>query len=152
MYIFIPDRFWIYNYQLICIMTTLTKITHWTPRILCILAILLVSMFALDAFEPGETIWHQLLAFLIHLIPSFVLLASLVVAWKWEKAGGIIFILLGIAFGIFIFRGNLRRMGDLWKSITIVMALAFPFFLSGILFLVSYYLRKKESQPPLAGE
>jgi hypothetical protein len=152
MYIFSTDRLGIYKYQLLLRMTTLTRITHWVPRILCILPILLVSMFALDSFEPGRTIWQQLTAFLIHLIPSFVLLAALVVAWKWEKAGGIILIVLGIAFGIFIFRGNFRRLGDLWKSATIVMALAFPFFLSGILFLASNYLRKKEAETPPAGE
>jgi hypothetical protein len=133
-------------------MKPLTRITHWTPRILCILAILLISVFALDAFEPGRTLGQQLLAFLIHLIPSFILIAALVAAWKWEKIGGLIMIAIGLALGIFLFRGNYKRMGDLWKSITIVMALAFPFFLSGILFLASDYLKKKEAEPPAPEE
>jgi hypothetical protein len=133
-------------------MKPLTRITHWTPRILCILAILLISMFALDAFEPGRTLGQQLLAFLIHLTPSFILIAALVVAWKWEKTGGLIMIVIGLAFGIYLFRGNYKRMGDLWKSVTIVMALAFPFFLSGIMFLASNYLKKKETEKPATEE
>jgi cell division protein FtsW (lipid II flippase) len=125
-------------------MNSLTKITHWTPRILCILAILLISMFALDAFEPGRTIWQQLLAFIIHLIPSFILIAVLIVAWKWEKTGGIIFIIIGTALGIFLFRGNYRHNHNLWNSITIVMAMAFPFVLSGVLFILSHYLKNRD--------
>jgi hypothetical protein len=133
-------------------MKTLTKITHWTPRLLCILAILLVSMFALDSFEPGRSLGAQLLAFLIHMIPSFILITALVIAWKWEKAGGIILILLGAAFGTFILKMNLRRTGELWTSLSVVMALAFPFFLSGVLFIISDYLKKKEAGQQLPGE
>ncbi|MGD0342274.1 MAG: hypothetical protein ABSA76_11290 [Bacteroidales bacterium] len=124
-------------------MNNLAKITHWTPRILCILAILLISMFALDAFEAGKTIWQQLLDFIIHLIPTFILTALLIIAWKWEKTGGIIFLIVGIAFGIFLFRGNYRHNHNLWNSISIVMAMAFPFVLSGVLFIISNYLKKK---------
>ncbi|MBT8327059.1 MAG: hypothetical protein KJP21_05005, partial [Bacteroidia bacterium] len=72
------------------------KIIHWTPRIICILAILFVSMFALDAFGHGKTIWQQLGDFLIHLIPSFALTILLIVAWKRELIGGILFTLIGI--------------------------------------------------------
>ena len=125
-------------------MNNLTKITHWTPRILCILVILLISMFALDAFEPGHTVWQQLLAFIIHLIPSFILIALLIVAWKWENIGGIIFLIVGLVFGIFLFRVNYKHNQSLWNSISIVMALAFPIFLSGILFILSHYLKNKE--------
>ena len=125
-------------------MNSLTKITHWTPRILCILAILLISVFALDAFEPGHTVWQQLLAFIIHLIPSFILIALLIVAWKWEKTGGIILSIAGLALGFFLFRGNYRHSHNLWNSISIVMAMAFPFILSGILFILSRYLKNKD--------
>jgi hypothetical protein len=127
-------------------MNGLTKITHWTPRILCILAILLISMFAMDAFEPGHTIWQQLLAFIIQLIPSFILIILLIVAWKWEKTGGIILLIAGLTFGIYLFRGNFRHHHSLWNSISIVMSLAFPFVLSGVLFILSHYLKNKDPE------
>jgi hypothetical protein len=101
-------------------------------------------VFALDAFEPGQTIWQQLLAFIIHLIPSIILIALLIVAWKWEKTGGIILSIVGLVIGFFLFRGNYRHNHSLWSSISIVMALAFPFFLSGILFILSNYLKNKD--------
>ena len=70
------------------------KLIHWLPRIICILAILFISMFALDAFNPEKTIWQQIGDFLIHLIPSFVLIIILIIAWKREFIGGIIFIIV----------------------------------------------------------
>jgi hypothetical protein len=125
-------------------MNNLTKITHWTPRVLCILAILLVSMFALDAFEPGQTIWHQLLAFIIHMIPSFILIAVLIFAWKWEKTGGLLFLIVGFVFGVFLFRINYRHNHNLWTTVSIIMAMAFPFVLSGVLFILSHYLKNRD--------
>jgi thiol:disulfide interchange protein len=100
-------------------------------------------MFAFDAFEPGKTIWQQLLAFAIHLIPTFILTALLIIAWKRERTGGIILGIAGLAFGIFIFWVNYRNHRSLWNIISAVMALAFPFMLSGVLFIVSHYLRNK---------
>ena len=84
-------------------MSRTIKIFHWFPRILGIIAILFISMFALDAFAPGLTLGQQLLDFLIHLIPSFVLLGILLTAWKWEKPGGIIFILIGLILSPLVF-------------------------------------------------
>jgi len=82
------------------------KVFHWLPRIICILAILFVSVFALDAFSPELTIWQQIGGFLMHLIPSFILLAFLIVAWKWEYIGGIIFAIIGLIMSPFVFVMN----------------------------------------------
>jgi hypothetical protein len=64
---------------------------YWLPRVLSIVFILFISMFALDVF--GEPQWF--LALLMHLIPSFILLIMTVVAWNHERLGGIIFIIAG---------------------------------------------------------
>jgi cell division protein FtsW (lipid II flippase) len=119
------------------------SVLHWTPRILCILAILFISMFALDAFTPELTIWQQLGAFFIHLIPSFILLALLIVAWKWEYIGGIIFLVIGLGFSPLIFIHNYNMNHSIWMSLGIIMMITFPFFVVGILFLASYYKKKK---------
>jgi hypothetical protein len=87
-------------------MNTSAKILYWTPRVICILAILFVSLFALDAFDPKLSVWQQLKDFLIHLIPSFILLAILIVAWKREIIGGIIFTLIGLGFSPLLFTQN----------------------------------------------
>ncbi|MCJ7467949.1 MAG: hypothetical protein MUO53_14805 [Maribacter sp.] len=76
-------------------MKTGKTVLYWLPRILGILAILFISLFAMDSFGPRLTFWQQLGGFLMHLIPSFLLLALLLVAWKWEYLGGVLFIIVG---------------------------------------------------------
>jgi len=116
------------------------QVFHWLPRIVCILAILFISIFAADAFEQG------LSAILIHLIPSFVLLTFLIVAWKWEFIGGIIFILIGLGFSPFIFIKNYQMNHSIWMSLGIVLAITFPFLVVGILFIVSHLFKRKNLQ------
>lgn len=121
------------------------KILHWTPRVICMLAIIFISLFAFDAFDPGLTAGQQLEAFTIHLIPSFILLGILLLAWKWELAGGIIFILTGIALSPVIFLGNFHSNHSVIISLTIIATITFPFVIAGILFVFSYFRKKKAS-------
>jgi hypothetical protein len=103
------------------------RIFYWIPRILTIIAILFVMMFSIDVFEGNEPLSKQLIGFLIHNIPAWILIGVLVVAWKWEIAGGSLFILCSLA-GSLVFGGFRGNPGSL-----IVMA---PFLLIGILFIV----------------
>jgi hypothetical protein len=119
------------------------RLFFWLPRVICILAILFISMFALDAFAPGLTIWQQLIDFLIHLIPSFVLIALLIVAWKWEYIGGIIFTVLGLGFSPFIYMQNYNRNHSVGLCLLIVLMITFPFVVTGVLFILSHFLKKK---------
>ena len=128
-------------------MKTTIGLIHWLPRIICILAILFVSMFALDSFAPELTFLQQLGAFMMHLIPSFVLLAFLLVAWKWELIGGIIFTLIGVGLSPFIFLLNHNRNHfSVGASIGVVLAINLPFVIVGILFITSHFLKKKKLQ------
>ena len=120
------------------------KVLHWLPRVICILAILFVSMFALDAFSPNLTIWQQIGAFIIHLIPSFILLIVLLIAWKWELVGGIIFIVIGLSLSPFIFFHNYKMNHSIWMSLGIISIITLPFIIAGILFVISHFRRKKE--------
>jgi hypothetical protein len=119
-------------------------VIHWIPRIICILAILFISMFAADAFAPGLTIWQQIGAFLMHLIPSFILLAFLIVAWKWELIGGVIFTAIGVVLSPLIFQHNYAMNQSLSMSLSIVLMITFPFIVVGILFIISHYMKKKQ--------
>jgi prolipoprotein diacylglyceryltransferase len=120
------------------------KVFQWIPRILCILAILFVSLFALDSFSPERTFWQNTVAFLMHLIPSFVLLAILITAWKWEKTGGIILIIFGLLFCILIFMTNYNRTQSVVTSLFITLILCIPFVVAGILFIISHLRKKNE--------
>lgn len=127
------------------------KLFNWLPRIICILAILFVSMFALDAFSPGLTLWQQLGDFFMHLLPSFVLLAVLLVAWKWELIGGIIFMAIGLGLSPFVYLLNLNRnhfSADV--SFVVVLMINLPFVIVGILFITSHLLKKKNKLKVIA--
>lgn len=119
------------------------KVFHWLPRIICLLAILFVSLFAADAFAPELTIWQQIGAFIIHLIPSFILLAFLVIAWKWEYVGGLIFLIIGIVLSPIVFMHNYNMNNSVWISLGIILSITIPFVIVGVLFLVSHSLKRK---------
>ena len=118
------------------------KIFHWLPRIICILSILFISLFAADAFSHELTIWQQLGDFIMHLIPSFILLSFLIVAWKWEYIGGIIFIIIGLGLSPIVFTHNYNMNNSVWMSLGIILSITIPFVIVGILFIVSHFLKK----------
>lgn len=111
---------------------------HWIPRILSIFGILFISIFALDAFAPGKSLLNQIRDFAIHLIPSLVLLFFLILSWKHELTGGILFLLAGLLFTPLIFSINYERTQSFWISLGIVLFINIPFVITGILFIISY--------------
>jgi prolipoprotein diacylglyceryltransferase len=126
-------------------MKTSTKVLCWTARILCILAILFISLFALDSVSSERTFWQNATALIMSLIPSFVLLAALIIAWKWEKTGGIILTIIGLALSIFVFVLNYKRnQFSVANSLKNALIIAIPFVLAGIMFILSRHRKKKE--------
>jgi hypothetical protein len=66
-------------------MSNLSKrLFFWTPRVLSIAFIAFLSVFALDVFDGRHGIRQTMLAFLIHQIPVFVLIAVLILSWRRE--------------------------------------------------------------------
>jgi hypothetical protein len=106
---------------------------YWAPRILGIASALFLAMFALDVFAEGYTFGQLLIALFMHLIPSFMILLFLVVAWRWERIGGILFLLLGV-FYIWFFWHPSR-----WLSYLVISG---PLFLTGILFLLNNWVTR----------
>jgi hypothetical protein len=126
-------------------MTNYKWFLHWTPRILSVLAILFVSLFALDAFSPELSIWQQIGAFTLHMVPSFILLTILLVAIKWESIGGWIFLMIGLGFSPFIFTHNYNMNNSVWISLGIVAMINLPFIVVGALFILDAREIKKRS-------
>jgi len=120
------------------------RIFYWLPRVLCILAIFFVSIFALDAFSPELSFWSQIGAFIVHLIPSFVLLILLILAWKKELIGGILFTIIGLGLTPIIFTHNYRMNHSVFLSLGIILSITIPFVIVGILFIISHYMKKKK--------
>lgn len=120
-------------------------ILFWAPRLICIAAILFISLFAADAFSPHYTFWQQVQAFLIHMLPSFLLTAVLIIAWKWELIGGILLLIVGLGFTPPLFLLNYNRNHSLSISISIIMVITLPFIVAGFLFIVNYYRNKRRT-------
>lgn len=120
------------------------KILWWTPRVLCIIAILFISLFAFDAFSPERNLWQNIGALLIHLLPSFALVALLVVAWKWELVGGILITIMGLVATPFLFNMNSRPNNSVGETLGIVLIITFPFVITGVLFIISHYVNRKQ--------
>jgi len=104
------------------------------PRILAILFILFISLFALDVFGEDLGFLNTAIALFMHLIPSLVLTGLLILAWKKPKLGGGLFILLSF---IFTLAFNTYR-----EPISFLLITGLP-LLIGLLFMVS---EKKSNQ------
>ena len=117
---------------------------HWIPRILCILAILFVSLFAADSFDTNLTWWQQISGFVLHLVPSFILVLALIIAWNKELLGGIVFIFLGFIFTPIVFSMNYKGNHSIGISLSVIAMVTFPFIIVGVLFLITYFRKRKE--------
>lgn len=103
-------------------MNTKTKrVLYWLPRGLSILFALFISLFALDVFSEGYTFGETLIALFMHLIPTFIIVIALIIAWRWERVGAAIFFALALVYLV-------MSEGEGW-------ILAGPMLLVGVLFL-----------------
>jgi hypothetical protein len=110
------------------------RLLFWTPRILCILLAVFVSLFALDVFGEGYGFWGTMLALLMHLIPTGVILIVLAISWRWEWVGGILFTALGVLYLV-------MSWGQFdWSA---YLAISGPLLLVGVLFLINWLYRAR---------
>jgi hypothetical protein len=103
------------------------KIIFWLPRILAIIYILFISVFALDIFGQGYDFWEVMVGLFMHLIPSLILIVLIVVAWRRPKIGGILFIALAVMFTIAF---------NTYRELITLLLISGPLLLIGILFLL----------------
>ena len=108
--------------------TSSRRLLFWTPRVICIAFAIFLSLFALDVFNEGYGFWKTLLALLIHLVPVYIVLSVLVVAWRWEWIGAAGFAGLAIWYAW----GMWRRCPDC------VVGIAGPLLVIAVLFLVDW--------------
>lgn len=118
-------------------MNNKAKILHWAARILAMLCIGFISLFALDAFDSDKPFTEQLMDYLIHLLPCFILLIILIIAWKRERLGGIIFSVLGLGLSPYVFFMNYRNNDSILISLGVIALITLPLVVVGLLFLWS---------------
>jgi len=110
------------------------RVLYWTPRVLCIAFAAFISIFAADVFEHAGDFWHTALALLMHLIPTFIVIAVLVASWRREWIGGILFFALAALYVIWAW--NRSFFG--WTTFLLIPG---PLLLAGALFLLNWRCR-----------
>jgi hypothetical protein len=114
---------------------SIKTILLWTPRVLGILFVLFISLFALDIFEMRLGFWGTILGLFMHLIPSIVLAIAVALAWKWEWVGALGFLGWAVWYLLVFFQSG-------FDWVTYVMIAGLP-VLIGLLFLVGWAWRKQ---------
>jgi len=113
---------------------SLKRLLFWGPRGLTILFILFLGLFALDVFGEGYTFWETLVALFMHLIPNMIVALILILAWKWEWIGAVLFAGLGLFY-------------ILWSwgrfHISAYFAISGPLFVVAVLFWLGWVYRKE---------
>ena len=112
----------------------------WVPRVLGLFFAVFISLFALDVFGTGEGFWPTVIGFLIHMLPTALVLLAVAVAWRRPRLGGLLFLLLAVGYVILV-SGR-----DRWSAFAI---LGGPALLVGLLFLIDGFARRPE---PAAGK
>jgi len=116
---------------------TSKRALYWTPRAVSIALILFLSMFALDVFDGRHGFLETMQALAIHLIPSLVLTAALILAWRWEWIGSALF----AGAGLFYISVVLHASWPMAMKTTCILAISGPALLVATLFLVNWFNR-----------
>ena len=114
------------------------RMLYWTPRVLCIAYALFLTVFSLDVFNEGHGFWQTLLALAIHNIPSMLIVVILVVAWRREWIGTLIFAALGLSYVIWTMQ---HRNLSAAVKLNWILVIAGPVFVIAALFLVNWLKR-----------
>ena len=121
----------------------ISKFVRWTPRILSIAFILFLMLFSLDIFDMKLGFWGTIAGLFMHNIPALFLLIILIISWKHEIVGGIVFILAGILYIARLLMTILMNPPPQWYMLSWSLTIAGPAFLIGILFLIGWFKKKK---------
>ena len=108
------------------------KFLYWSPRILSLLFVTFLSLFALDVFSGYQGL-AVLPTLLMHLLMPIALLIAIIVAWKLELVGAITFFCF--AFYYIVLVGFNRD----WSWYATIFG---PAIIVGVLFLLSW-LKKR---------
>jgi glucose-6-phosphate-specific signal transduction histidine kinase len=107
---------------------------HWAPRVLGLGFAVFLGLFALDVFDEGFGFWKTISALLIHLIPTWLVLAGLALAWRWPWAGAVLYAALGVLY--LVMAGGRFH----WSAYVVISG---PLFLIAALFLGDWLARPR---------
>ncbi len=109
------------------------RLLFWAPRILSIAFAIFLSLFALDVFNENHGFGQIALTLLIHMIPAFIVLAVLIVAWRWEWAGAVLF-----ASAAAFYAASVLPRHPNWAA-----TISLPLLIIAALYLASWLMRSQ---------
>ena len=109
---------------------------YWLPRILALLFAFFISLFALDVFNENYGIGKTIIAFSVHLIPTYIILIFTIIAWRNEGIGAMLFTIIGLAY-VFNFQE---------QPFSTYVIISGPLFLIAILFLINNIIQGREKK------
>lgn len=112
---------------------TSTRLLYWTPRVTAIAFAVFLGIFAFDELSRAGDLRTRALAFSVHLLPAALALTGLLLAWRQEWVGAILFPLLALIYLI----GTRGRLD--WSAYAVIGG---PLLLIGILFGLDWRQRR----------
>ena len=116
----------------------ISKFVYWAPRIISMIFIFFLALMSLDVFSLGLSLWQTIGALFMHNIPALILLVVLLISWKYEIVGGIVFILVGLLYIVVLMRNPFE-----WYMLSWSIQIAGVAFFIGILFFINWFKKKK---------
>jgi len=93
---------------------------------------LFISLFALDVFNEGRDFAGTALALLMHLLPTLVIVGVLVLSWRREWIGGVVYSFLAVFYVVW-FWGKF--------PLSAYLVIAAPLAVMGASFMLNWFFR-----------
>ncbi|MDP2360666.1 MAG: hypothetical protein Q8O14_07925 [bacterium] len=107
----------------------------WLPRVLMLIIAAFLSVFALDALQPGQGAVRRALTLALHLIPAGMVVLTAVASWRREWIGAIVSLGAG-AWSLALWSGHWSAKAGLGGAL----------LLAGLLYGAAWILRLWESR------
>ena len=107
-------------------------------RVLMVAFILFLTMFSLDVFSMEGTLLEKLGGFVMHSIPSFVLVAVLLVSWRSPLLSGLLAVGIAAAYTVVTWIRGVAQFATL----------ILPLVAVGVLFVASHFVNRKPASGP----
>jgi hypothetical protein len=109
----------------------------WMPRIVSLGYIAFFCLFALVVSGDSYSYWRTIIDFIHHLVPALVLSVGLILAWRWEWIGTVLYSATGIIFIVAVFPLPI----SVNLKLNWILTVAGPAFLVSGLFLANWLKR-----------
>lgn len=129
------------TFVVLTIVATSWKHLDWAPRIFVMIFIPFLMLFSLDVFSEHLSFWGTVLGLFMQNIPAVILLAALILVWKRELAGAVVFCLSGLALFCLSVLGLPASM-TLYAKTTVFLGLVVPPTIIGLLFFCNWAREK----------